>query len=100
MVMTFTRTFDWDDCGWREGAACRDTDPDLFFPGGTTGVAIEQIDVAKAMCRSCPVREQCLEFSMATNQKAGIWGGSTEDERRKMRSAWLAARRRRQLAAR
>ena len=100
MVMTFTRTFDWDDSGWREGAVCRDTDPDRFFPAGTTGIAVEQIDVAKAMCRSCPVRKQCLEFSMATNQEAGIWGGSTEDERRKMRSAWLAARRPRQLVAR
>ncbi len=100
MVMTFTRTFEWDDSGWRKGAACRNTDPDLFFPAGTTGAAVEQIDAAKAVCESCPVREQCLEFSMVTNQEAGIWGGATEDERRRMRSSWVAARRRRQLVSR
>jgi WhiB family redox-sensing transcriptional regulator len=100
MVMPFTRSFEWDDCGWRDGAACRSTDPELFFPAGTTGVAVEQIDAAKTVCRSCPVREQCLEFSMVTNQEAGIWGGTTEDERRKMRSSWVAARRQRMLVSR
>jgi len=100
MVMTFTRSFAWDDSGWRDGAACRSTDPNLFFPAGSTGAAVEQIDAAKAICQSCPVRGECLEFSMVTNQEGGIWGGLTEDERRRMRSAWVAARRRRQLVSR
>ena len=39
---------------WREDAACRDADPDLFFPVGTTGNAQRQIDEAKRLCRRCP----------------------------------------------
>lgn len=100
MVMAFNRSFDWDDSGWRDRAACRDTDPDLFFPVGTTGVAVEEIEAAKALCQSCPVCAQCLDFALEANQEAGIWGGTSEDERRRMRSAWVAARRRRALVRR
>lgn len=79
---------------WRELAACRDSDPDLFFPIGTTGPAIEQIEEAKAVCHACIVREDCLQFSLNTNQEAGVWGGYAEDERRRLRKRWLAERRR------
>ena len=51
---------------WRAESACKDTDPDLFFPVGTTGPAIEQIEAAKAVCGICPVQSQCLEFALAT----------------------------------
>ena len=70
---------------WRNSAACRDTDPDLFFPVGQTGPAIDHIASAKAVCFTCDVRVECLEYSLMTNQDAGIWGGTTEDERRKIR---------------
>ena len=66
----------------------------MFFPVGTTGVAIEQIDAAKRVCNSCEVSKACLEFALATNQEAGVWGETTEDERRKLRKQWLANRRR------
>lgn len=56
---------------WREMAACRDTDPDLFFPVGTTGPVIEQIENAKAVCRQCDVQVECLEYALATNQDSG-----------------------------
>lgn len=79
---------------WRELAACRDSDPNLFFPVGTTGPAIDQIEEAKAVCRACIVREDCLQFSLQTNQEAGVWGGYAEDERRRLRKRWLAERRR------
>jgi WhiB family redox-sensing transcriptional regulator len=79
---------------WRSGAACRDTDPDLFFPVGTTGPAIEQIENAKAVCRQCDAQSLCLEFALATNQDSGIWGGTSEEERRKLRKQWVAANRR------
>ena len=82
------------DYRWRKDAACRATDPDLFFPVGTTGAALVQIESAKAVCRQCPVQGDCLEFALATNQEAGIWGGTTEEERRKLRKAWLARQRR------
>ena len=70
---------------WRDDAACRDTDPDLFFPVGTTGPAIEQIANAKAVCHQCDAQTACLEFAIATNQDSGIWGGLSEDERRAIR---------------
>jgi WhiB family transcriptional regulator, redox-sensing transcriptional regulator len=78
---------------WRELAACRDTDPDLFFPVGTTGPAIEQIDSAKRVCDECSARVPCLEYALSTNQDSGIWGGTSEEERRALRRQWVAARR-------
>jgi WhiB family transcriptional regulator, redox-sensing transcriptional regulator len=67
---------------WRHRAACRDEDPELFFPIGTGGPALLQIDDAKAVCRSCNVIDDCLEWSLETGQEAGVWGGLSEDERR------------------
>ena len=61
-----------------------------FFPVGTTGPAIEQIEAAKRVCQACDANEPCLEFALATNQESGIWGGTSEEERRKLRKAWLA----------
>ena len=83
-----------DNDNWRQAAACRDTDPDLFFPVGTTGHAIEQIESAKAVCMTCESRQPCLEFALTTNQDSGIWGGTSEEERRKLRRQWMAAKRR------
>ncbi|HSS11264.1 MAG TPA: WhiB family transcriptional regulator [Acidimicrobiales bacterium] len=94
MALTWSRSIEWDLDDWRDQAACRDTDPDLFFPIGTTGPAIEQIDSAKAVCRQCEAQAACLEFAITTNQESGIWGGTSEEERRKLRKAWLAGRRR------
>jgi WhiB family redox-sensing transcriptional regulator len=78
---------------WRDDAACRSVDPSLFFPAGVTGLAAIQITEAKAVCATCPVRVPCLDFALATNQEYGIWGGTSEEERREMRRAARAARR-------
>ena len=78
---------------WRENSACRDTDPDLFFPVGTTGPAIEQIENAKAVCRVCDVQKNCLDYALSTNQDSGIWGGTSEEERRALRRQWVARNR-------
>jgi WhiB family redox-sensing transcriptional regulator len=51
---------------WREDIACRDADPDLFFPIGTTGAALGQMKEAKRICRACPVQIQCLAWRWAT----------------------------------
>jgi WhiB family redox-sensing transcriptional regulator len=80
---------------WRSMAACRDGDPDLFFPVGSTGPALRQIEAAKAVCRACPSLDPCLEFALKTGQDAGVWGATSEDERRILRRA----RRRRAAAA-
>jgi WhiB family transcriptional regulator, redox-sensing transcriptional regulator len=74
---------------WRLRAACRNIDPDLFFPPGRTGAALE---AAKSVCGRCAVRSECLEFALAANQQDGVWGGTSEDERRRLRPAWLARR--------
>ena len=86
-----TLTLESDE--WRRQAACRDTDPDLFFPVGTTGPAIVQIENAKAVCRQCDAQAECLEYAIATNQDSGIWGGTSEEERRKLRKRHAAQRR-------
>jgi Transcription factor WhiB len=48
----------------RDDAACRDADPDLFFPVGTTGPARRQIGEAKRVCRTCPAQTQCLAWAL------------------------------------
>jgi WhiB family transcriptional regulator, redox-sensing transcriptional regulator len=70
---------------WYERAACLGQDPELFFPVGNSGPSLVQIDEAKAVCGRCPVVEQCLRWALRTGQADGIWGGTTESERRAMR---------------
>lgn len=77
---------------WRTRAACRDEDPDLFFPIGTSGSALLQTERAKAVCRRCPVREQCLDWAMDSGQSLGVWGGTSETERRALRRRLKARR--------
>jgi len=85
-----TRTADTSEVGarpefrpdWRQRAACRDADPELFFP--TDGrSARAQVRAAKLICLGCPVSGTCLSWALASGQEAGIWGGLTEDERRR-----------------
>jgi WhiB family redox-sensing transcriptional regulator len=70
---------------WRDHAACRDSDPELFFPIGTAGPALLQQERAKQVCAGCQVRTPCLEWALASGQEAGVWGGASEDERRALR---------------
>jgi WhiB family redox-sensing transcriptional regulator len=72
---------------WRNQAACLDLDPELWFPVGTTGPAVEQTERAKAVCAGCPVTAHCLAWALETGQSDGIWGGKTADERRALRRA-------------
>lgn len=97
MALTQSRTFKFNTEDWREKASCRSVDPDLFFPVGTTGLALDQIEQAKAVCRACPSVDPCLEFALSTNQESGVWGATSEEERRKLRRQW-AARQRQRLA--
>jgi WhiB family redox-sensing transcriptional regulator len=76
MALTNPRT----DVRWREDAACRGVDTDVFFPATD-----EEAEEAKAICASCPVRKECLEFALQTRQEDGVWGGLTETERRRLR---------------
>ncbi len=79
---------------WRDRAACRDEDPELHFPVGTSGPALLQIAEAKTVCRRCPVVSRCLSYALETNQPFGVWGGMSEREREalKRRNARTRAR--------
>ena len=72
---------------WRRQAVCAQTDPEAFFPdkGGSSRDA-------KAVCARCPVISECLEFALAHDERFGIWGGTSERERRRIgRERQLAA---------
>ena len=72
---------------WLPEARCIGEDPELFFPIGTSEDALSQVAEAKTVCRGCSVRADCLEWSLATFQDAGVWGGLDEEERRVIRRA-------------
>ncbi|MFJ8431311.1 WhiB family transcriptional regulator [Kitasatospora sp. NPDC094019] len=74
------------ETNWRESARCRGTDPELFFPIGIgTGFkTLAQNDEAKAVCGRCPVSRECLDWALNVAVE-GIWGGTTETERRAIR---------------
>jgi len=94
MVTAGHRVFDWDSDEWRDSASCRTSHPDLFFPIGAGRSAADLVDAAKEVCQRCLVRQACLEFALVTNQESGVWGGTSEEERRRVRRSWLADRRR------
>lgn len=64
------------DADWQTGAACRGCDPDVFFP-----TADEDAADAKVICAGCSVRDECLAFAMASDQRHGVWGGLSEKDR-------------------
>lgn len=78
---------------WRAHAACSGYPNALFFPSveGADDAALER---ARAVCTVCPVAEACLEYALETNQRSGVWGGTSEQERKSLRRKWLAERRR------
>ena len=65
---------------WQERALCAQTDPEAFFPekGGSTREA-------KRICMGCEVRDECLEYALAHDERFGIWGGLSERERRRLK---------------
>jgi WhiB family redox-sensing transcriptional regulator len=69
-----------EDIDWRVSALCSQTDPEAFFPekGGSTREA-------KAVCRGCEVKQECLEYALDHDERFGIWGGLSERERRKLK---------------
>ncbi len=54
----------------RDYAACRDTDPELFFPIGNAGPALLQLDRARQVCAGCPVHTSCLEWALASGARS------------------------------
>ena len=68
-----------DDRQWAAYAACKGADPDLFFPG-PDDPAVE----AKRICSACAVRQECLDWGFLTRAAYGVWGGTTEVERKRL----------------
>ncbi|CAN2213726.1 Transcription factor WhiB [Candidatus Nanopelagicaceae bacterium] len=68
------------ELSWQERSLCAQTDPEAFFPekGGSTREA-------KRVCQSCDVRQECLEYALAHDERFGIWGGLSERERRRLK---------------
>jgi WhiB family redox-sensing transcriptional regulator len=73
-------TLVFHDLSWHDRANCKGANADLFFPerGASTRSA-------KAICRECQARGDCLEFALRSGEKFGIWGGLSERERRRVR---------------
>jgi WhiB family redox-sensing transcriptional regulator len=69
---------------WRDQAACRRVDPGLFFPVSTSGASLLWIETTRRVCGRCPVRTACLRWALDAGQVSGIWGGTTEEDRRAM----------------
>ena len=74
---------------WRDQAACRGADLDLFFPGRG-----ESAEPARQVCARCPVRQPCLEYAITSQIQYGIWGGLSERERRELGASRLRSVRR------
>lgn len=64
---------------WRAQAACRGLDPEFFYAGRGE---FEEWAEAKAVCRLCPVRLECLEHALDACERFGVWGGLSHKERR------------------
>lgn len=71
-----------EDRAWRHAAACLTEDPELFFPEGESERYRLQIEAALGVCASCEVAEACLVYALETEQRTGIWGGTTAAARR------------------
>lgn len=67
---------------WRERAACRDADPELFFHEGDSIFALGYQARAKQICAGCPVADRCLAEALRLGEPFGVWGGMTPGERR------------------
>lgn len=65
--------------GWMADAACPETDPEAFFPEGST----RGLD-AKRVCRLCAVAAECLAFALEHGE-TGVWGGTNDADRRRIR---------------
>ncbi len=80
LVTGFDELFETIEDQWQERALCAQTDPEAFFPekGGSTREA-------KRICLGCEVRDECLDYALANDERFGIWGGLSERERRRLK---------------
>ena len=77
--MLFKDVIQQVNLSWRQSAACRGVDPEIFYPASD-----EEAGAARSVCGQCDVREACLEFALVNRERDGVWGGATERERRRL----------------
>lgn len=68
-----------EEMSWATFAACKDEEGMTFYPQNKREEA-----TALATCGICPVQQECLDHALATNERFGVWGGTTEKQRRKL----------------
>ncbi|MEV7908058.1 WhiB family transcriptional regulator [Streptomyces anulatus] len=81
---------------WQDRAACRQVDPELFFPAvndvtGSPGAETRAYAKAKKICARCPVRSQCAAYALARDERYGLWGGMTPRQRQRLLNRMKAA---------
>ncbi len=64
---------------WQDRAACFGVDPDVFFP-----ISEEEAGPALMFCGVCQIREECLAWALKNGERYGVWGGLTEQRRRRV----------------
>lgn len=76
------RTEDPTEVAWQLDAACRGAgvDPEVFFPEGRG----KTYRPARTVCLDCPVADECLEYALVHDERFGVWGGLSEQERRRL----------------
>jgi len=67
------------DTDWMARGKCRELDPAVFFPSDGIGV-----QVACRICAECPMKAPCLEYALENRVDHGVWGGTSERERRRI----------------
>jgi len=67
---------------WSDRAACVSAEPETFFPVGGALSGLDEVSVAKIICRQCAVLAECRDYALSTRQPFGVWGGLDEQERR------------------
>lgn len=78
---------------WRESAACRFEDPELFFPVTEDGASLPQIERARRICHRCPVEQECRAWALRRGEADGVWGGLTARQRKSLSPARTTAER-------
>lgn len=68
-----------EELKWWDQGACKGLDSAMFYPDDEASAAS-----AKAVCETCSVRDSCLEHALSIREKAGVWGGATERDRRRI----------------
>jgi WhiB family redox-sensing transcriptional regulator len=64
---------------WMKKAKCKNLNPSVFFPSDGAGV-----EIARRICKDCQVKIDCLEYALENHIDHGVWGGTSERERRRI----------------